>query len=48
MLLYIYPKGKEVKEVEILEIIVKVLQVIAYNAMATYWIRQNLKDFRKK
>lgn len=27
-----------------LDNIVKVLQIIAYSAMATYWIRRNLKD----
>jgi hypothetical protein len=30
--------------VSILDIIVKVLQIIAYSGMGIYWIRRNLKD----
>ena len=31
-----------------LDNIIKALQVIAYTAMGIYWIRNNLKDWKKK
>jgi hypothetical protein len=39
---------KEVNKVDKMEWIEKVLRVIAFSAMGIYWIRQNLKDRKKK